>query len=485
MATVFDNIFIPMMQVSLDSLLELEPGTAEQLEPHQLPELLCTHNAALADLQAQLQERTRQLQQALQYQAMLRRINDRVRDNLDEHYILQAAVEELAVGLNLARCDSKLYDPGHDRQFDLGPWLQLHDSRAQGRLDLPNANSSPLLQNQPYQVCELGDHRDTVLLICPIVDKQEALGDLFLHREHDRTFDEGEIDLVQQVASQCAVAIRQARLYHMAQAQVAELEQLNQIKDEFLNTVSYELRIPMANMKMAIQMLCLSIAKKEEGRQPSGATRLDTGWANELFVLPAGFFDKIDRYLEILRTECDREAKLIENLLDLQQLDTNTMSLIMSAIRLPEWLPYIVTPFEKRCQDYDLTLQLNIAQDLPSLVCDQISLARIVTELLTNACKYTPSGGQITVTAKQIWPPLATGKNAIQIRVSNAGVEIPADQVERVFEKFHRLPKLDIRKLGGTGLGLALVQKLVVRLGGRIHVESGQGQTCFVLELVG
>jgi signal transduction histidine kinase len=472
-----DRTFIPTTQVSLDSLIELESSTDDRLEQQQLVELLRVQSATLTELQHQLQERTMQLHQTRHYQAMLRRINDRVRDGLDENCILQAVVEELTVGLDLARCTTELYDPHHQRQGTLGTLFQI-DYRAQGRLDLPS--NLPTAQDQPYQVCELGDRRDTALLACPIVDKQEILGDLFLHRAHDRVFDEAEIDLVQQVASQCAVAIRQARLYQMAQTQVAELEKLNKIKDEFLSTVSYELRIPMSNMKMAIQMLCLSIEKKEEGRHHPDATLNP-----DLFVLPAGFFNKIDRYLEILRTECDREAKLIEDLLDLQQLDTNTLSLIMSAIRLPEWLPYMVMPFEKRAQDYGLTLQWDVAPDLPALVCDQISLSRIVTELLNNACKYTPAGGHITVTTKQLVVPTESEKRTIQIRVCNSGVEIPPDEVDQVFEKFYRVPKLDIRKLGGTGLGLALVQKLVVRLGGRIYVESGNLQTCFVVELAG
>jgi signal transduction histidine kinase len=62
-------------------------------------------------------------------------------------------------------------------------------------------------------------------------------------------------------------------------------------------------------------------------------------------------------------------------------------------------------------------------------------------------------------------------------------VEIPPEEQERVFEKFYRLPKLDCRKLGGTGLGLALVQKLLTRLGGTIQLESARNQTCFIVEL--
>ena len=99
-----------------------------------------------------------------------------------------------------------------------------------------------------------------------------------------------------------------------------------------------------------------------------------------------------------------------------------------------------------------------------------------MVELLNNACKYTPPGEQIVLKANA-----RPGK--IQIEVMNSGVEIPANELSRIFDKFYRIPSTDSWKQGGTGLGLALVKKLTERLGGEIWVESAFNQTCFTVEL--
>ncbi len=102
-------------------------------------------------------------------------------------------------------------------------------------------------------------------------------------------------------------------------------------------------------------------------------------------------------------------------------------------------------------------------------------MERTVAELLNNACKYTPPGECITVTAR-------ANKEKIQLLVSNSGVEIPSAELSHIFEKFYRVPSHDPWKQGGTGLGLALVQKLIEQLGGCIWAESGFGKTCFTIE---
>lgn len=229
--------------------------------------------------------------------------------------------------------------------------------------------------------------------------------------------------------------------------QMEELQRMNLLKDDFLSTVSHELRSPMANMKMAIYML--RIAKTEEQEE---------------------------HYFRILQAECDREISLINDLLDLQRLEAAAKPFTPETIDINDWLPRMVEPFEERASSRQQKIHVQILSDLPLLVSDQPSLERVIAELLNNACKYTPPGGEIRAIAHFSDP-------YIELSVSNSGVEIPEIELPRIFEKFYRIPRNDRWKQGGTGLGLALVKRLVEHLGGAIQVTSDAEYTRFTVSL--
>lgn len=408
------------------------------------------------DLERQVQERTLQLQQALKFEAMLKRITDKVRDSLDESQILPTTVQELALILGLSGCNAALYNLKQNTSTICYEYVTSIPA-AQGRVaqmaDFPEIYHQ-LLSGQDFQFCSLTSHplRGRVtMLACPILDVDSVVGDLWLITEPEYVFNELEIRLVQQVASQCAIALRQARLYQAAKAQVEELEKLNVLKDDFLSTVSHELRTPISNMRIAIKMLEVSLSKTDA---------------------------RTERYLKILQTECARETELISDLLDLQRLEgASSSSLQLEAINLQFVLPSMIEPFQARTQLRQQTLQINLPQELPSLLSDRVHLERILAELLNNACKYTPSGGEIIMSICEQTVEVAT-----RFTISNSA-EIPVGELPHIFDKFYRVPNADPWKQGGTGLGLALVQKLVSQLQGRIFVESSFGWTTFTVVL--
>ncbi|MGV0023382.1 CHASE2 domain-containing protein [Phormidesmis priestleyi] len=229
--------------------------------------------------------------------------------------------------------------------------------------------------------------------------------------------------------------------------QIHDLNQMSQLKDEFLSTVSHELRTPLTNIKMAIQLLKISTTEQQRSH-----------------------------YLKILENECSREAELINDLLDLQRLEAGMQITTSEVIHIQEWLPPIIEPFYKRTEARQQTLAVKFSRQIPSVVSDQPSLERILVELVNNACKYTPPTGEIIVSAK--WAP-----PNVELMVCNSGTEIPEHELSRIFERFYRVPQADPWKQGGTGLGLALVKKLVERLGASIEVESGSGSTTFTVQL--
>jgi signal transduction histidine kinase len=234
--------------------------------------------------------------------------------------------------------------------------------------------------------------------------------------------------------------------------QMQGLEELNQLKDEFLSTVSHELRSPLSNIKMITEML--QSANSEEQR---------------------------NYYLQILDHECDREAELIDDLLNLQRLENDPGLPNLTEIDLQSWLPQLIEPFQERTQARQQMLQLRLSCDLPMLISDQWSLERILAELINNACKYTPPGETITIEVDA--RPPQTLPSHIRFVVSNSGIEIPPAQLSKIFDKFYRIPNSDRWKQGGSGLGLTLVKKLVDRLDGTIQVASQSNRTQFTVQI--
>ncbi len=418
-----------------------------------------------SDLEYQVQERTAQLHRVLHFEEMLKRITDKVRDSLDEDQILHTAVEELATGLEVESCDASLYDLTRQTATVCYECTIKPPSMRRGVLlmaDKPSVYEC-LLQGEAVQFCTLGspDEERCAVLACPMVDDQGVIGDLWLIKAKDDAFSAAEVRLVGQVANQCAIAMRQARLYQAAQAQVAELERLNRLKNDFLSTVSHELRTPMTNLKMAIQMLEISF-KRSHQAGPDAPISPETS--------------RTERYLRILQNEADREIRLINDLLDLQRLDAGVQSLIPEAIDLALWLPPLLEPFRARFQQQQQDFQLNLPSHALGFISDVRSLERILTELLNNACKYTPAEEHISLTVE----PTAQG---ILFTITNSGVEIPEEELPHLFERFYRVPSADPWKQGGTGLGLALVERLVEHIEGKIWLESRHQHVSVMVEL--
>jgi signal transduction histidine kinase len=406
---------------------------------------------------------------------ILKRLQALVRESVDHHAICEHAVKGSIQVLNLCGCylhmfnaESTLviarYEYVCDRDDERSILVQ-HVGYPDG--DPPDTN--PIVESS-----EFTDAEGIVIqtLRYPLISQMEVLGEMVIQRIASEPFDNAVRDWIEQVATYCAIGVRQMRFLRVSQTQAVELKRLNQLQDNFLSTVSYELRIPLSNIKMSIQMLSLAL-RRSSVSEASDSPELH---------LNAPAYSKVSRYLEVLQKECDRETKLIQDLLDLQQLDNDTISLLISAIDVEQWLSYVVNPFQKRFQEYSLNYEIDIEPDLPALMCDQISLSRIMVELLNNAYRYTPGGENIHIRTFQKKGPGNRG-NFLHLEVVNTGVEIPTEERSRVFNKFYRIPRLDIRKQGGTGLGLALVQKLVTRLGGEIQLTGGSGNTTFTVVL--
>ena len=267
-----------------------------------------------------------------------------------------------------------------------------------------------------------------------------------------RVWQKNEIRILEKIGLHLAIAFRQSHLYKAAQAQVVELEKLNNMKDEFLSTVSHELRSPMHNIILALKML-------------------------ELHLKKTGVLDKtefqIGEYLNILKTSTQREINLINDLLDLTRLNEKNQNMLLEPVNIQTILDKILPPIQECMKKQEQEFILVLPESDCYVESNSIYLERILQELLYNACKYTPPRGTITLSVEFL------DKNQCIFRVVNTGVTIPPEEQEKVFDKFYRIPQQDRWQHGGTGLGLALVKGMVEQLGGEIKLISENNQTEF------
>ncbi|MEH2042331.1 GAF domain-containing protein [Nostoc sp.] len=412
-----------------------------------------------AKMELQKHKHISQLQQVRNFEALVRRMTEQIRDSLDQTQVLQTLTQELAKLLNLERCQIELYSTCQTLvtiTYEYGinlPQCQGLTKQIADHLEV----YQPLLQKQPLQFLEIVPGWEPKLLVmsqmaCPIFDPQGILGNIWLTRPSQEAFDEFEIELMQQVANECAIAIRQAQLYKQNQAQVKELEKCNQLKNQFLRTLSQELRTPITSISLAVQTLESVLTPAE---------------ISEIEIVP--------QLLQILHNECGRESKLINDLLTLTYLEAEPDPPTLIAIDFQSWLHPIIESFRDLTNCQRQQLNLTVDRALPPLETDITDLERIVTELLNHACKYTPAGESITVSAQLIG-------DTVELNITNSGIELTSNELSRIFEPFYHLSKHDPWKHSGTGLELALVQKMVRHLGGSIYVESAAGQTTFTVK---
>jgi signal transduction histidine kinase len=261
--------------------------------------------------------------------------------------------------------------------------------------------------------------------------------------EQPHVFTESELNVLELLADQAAVAIHNANMHQQVRGHadqlataLAQQEELDRLKVEFIQNVSHELRLPLALIRGYSEML-------------------DAG---ELGELQEGQRHPV--------SVVARRARMLGELVE-------DITLILGAETHPaEWAPVAldqvsriaVDEFSIKAQEAGLTLQSDIA-DVPVVSGSFMHLRRVLDNLLNNAIKFTPEGGTITV---RVWQEDAY----VKLKVRDTGIGIPKDQLNRIFERFYQVDGSSRRRYGGVGLGLALVKELVELHDGQVVVES-------------
>ncbi|WP_448601839.1 ATP-binding protein [Thermoleptolyngbya sp.] len=258
-----------------------------------------------------------------------------------------------------------------------------------------------------------------------------------------------QLQIQEEMWHSTAIYRRQAETAAVLQMENEELQNAIRLKDEFLKTVGQELRTPLATMKTALSLLN-SPSLKPPQRQ---------------------------RYMDMLTHECDRQSSLITSVLELVQLENMDDTAVTQPLRLSDVVPGIVSTYQPLAQEKGILLAYTVPQDLPAVSCTVPWLRQILINLLHNGIKFTPKGGRVWVLAK-------LQGDYVQIEVRDTGIGIAAADIPKIFDRFYRVRQAGSGEdPGGAGLGLSIVQQLLLKCGGSISVKSkpGEGSTFNVM----
>ena len=230
---------------------------------------------------------------------------------------------------------------------------------------------------------------------------------------------------------------------------ITELRRLEHIRKDFVANVSHELRTPLTSIKGYVEAL------------------LDGGKDDPQTTV---------RFLDIILKQSDRLNLILEDLLQLSKIESGQVQLKHEPLHIGSVVDRTIAMIKPLADKNQHRLRAQVDADLPLINGDQERLVQVVSNLLDNAIKYTPPGGEITVAARRI--PVSRQRTAdgigdgVELTVNDTGIGIPEKDRPRVFERFYRVDKARSRELGGTGLGLAIVKHIVEGHGGQIRVEA-------------
>lgn len=223
---------------------------------------------------------------------------------------------------------------------------------------------------------------------------------------------------------------------------ITELRRLERVRRDFVANISHEFKTPLTAIQGFAETLLSGALEDRENHQ---------------------------RFLEIIRDQARRLARLTDDLLKLSQIESERFELELRSVDLAELIDGCMETTRLRAEPKQLTLAVECPVDLPRARGDPARLAEVLQNLLDNAVQYTPPGGRITVRA-------ATADGQVVITVSDTGIGIPEAEQQRIFERFYRVDAARSREAGGTGLGLSIARHIVEAHGGRIWIESTVGK---------
>jgi signal transduction histidine kinase len=223
------------------------------------------------------------------------------------------------------------------------------------------------------------------------------------------------------------------------EAAMVKLADLNRMKANIVANISHELRTPMTHIKGYLELMITSVLGPLTGDQLNA--------------------------LKVMNKASDRLEKLIEDLLLFSESDRAEVALNLQLIDMHRLGQTLVNRAQVKAEEKHLQLNLESDSDLPKVQIDEEKISWAIGQLLDNAIKFTPANGKVVLHCVR-------DGDAVRVIVKDTGIGIPGDQLEEIYEPFHQLDGSSTRRYGGTGLGLALVRKIIEAHGSVIRIKS-------------
>ncbi len=462
-----------------DLTASVEPTTRDEVG--QLAGLFNQMTQALKERDHFISDHIRTITKQVQELSTLNQTGAAIASTLDIDKLLTTVLRLLVENLGFARLLLMLYDS--DRRIAFGArtaGVSEEVERAVRDVELPvqddgSIHAQLLIHGRPVLAEDLGaegNRMDPLLFalsrqvgvisfVCaPLKSKQRILGYVGADRGSQRCSQE-DLELLVTLASHIAVAIDNAQAYHQLEKLMLTLErrvqertqelqtaneklqELDRLKSAFVSIASHELRTPMTSIKGYVE--------------------------NMLEGLTGALSEKQAHYLGRVKHNVERLTRLINQLLDLSRLDAGVLELILEPLPIHEVVTEVIDSFRPLAQEKSLTLSERHAGELPLVLADRDKLHQILTNLIQNAVKFTPTGGEVRVESQ------VREDGFVQICVADTGCGIPPHELDKVFERFFRGESAPA-EARGTGLGLTITKSLVEMHSGRIWVESTPGQ---------
>lgn len=293
-------------------------------------------------------------------------------------------------------------------------------------------------------------------LFAPINIKDKFFGIIEVFRASD--FGQEDTTCFQTLVKQASLPLESAILYEEIKDTNIKLEKLERLKSEFISIVSHELRTPLTAIKNSLEIVL-------------------SGKAGEIT-------SNMDKFLNMARRNVTRLSAIINDLLDLSKIEAGKMEFRFEKSNINVPIEFVKNTFENLAKEKNIDLQLNLAEDLDLVYIDAQRIEQVLTNLVSNAMKFTPENGKISISTSRITKedilnikffeeaPKNLSKEYVKIEVADSGIGIAHEDINKVFDKFEQIENSLSRKIGGTGLGLPIAKQLIETHRGLIWLES-------------